>query len=317
MGFQQSEGRANMKEDIQGIVESSVQSSLAKFGQDKQSVTHPLSELADSSSSISRLSFHDEDLSSLLKHGVHAVTPTELVLAPVDLHRRVIKHRLADEGQPRDSMHLCKPVDVVAELLEAKTGDKPGTVDRIDRLSLLEDLLERHSEVADRFQVIFGSSPADSVKLVEQARTEIESITGYHPERIEQFREFCQQQGDPVGADGLDILEGTVEIERHLRQQTDCVTSKEALVRWACREMRKSDGVLWKEQFAHIDRVWLCGVSTISASLGDWLTCLLSKTDVDVHIYVRDASETVIRERLPQLLGIEEPGEEVFDVHDR
>lgn len=302
-----------MKEDTQGGPDASVQASLTNFSQDNGSEAKLQS--GTKSPGLSGISFCGDDLSSLLKHGEHAETATELVLAPVDLHRRVIKHRLADEGRPRDSIRLCKPVDVVTDLLETTTGDTPGTVDRIDRLPLLKDLLQRHDEVAERFQLIFGAAPAESVKLVEQARTEIESITGYHPERVDLFREWCHNRDDPVGADGLDILEATVEIERQLRRRTDRVTSKEALVRWGCREVSRSNGDLWTDKFAHIDRVWLCGVSTITASLGDLVTCLTSMTDVDVNIYVRDASGTVLRERLPQVVDIEEPGKEVFDVH--
>lgn len=314
MGFQQLEGRTTMTEEAKGLSNSSVQTSLTKFGHDEQSEPAFSSNEEDRLQVDSRLSFHDDDLSSLLERSGHAVTPTELVLAPVDLHRRVIKHRLTDENRPRDSFRLCKPVDVAAELLEPKIGNQPGTVDRIDRLPLLEELLQQHTEVADRFQLLFGASPADSVKLVEQARTVVESITGYHPERIDGFRNWCQKRDGPLGADGLDLLTATVEIERQLRRQTDRVTSKEALVRWACREVLGSDGGLWQQEFSTIDRVWLCGTSTISASLVDFLTCILSTIDIDVHIYVRNTSGAVIRQRLPQMLGIEAPGSEVFDV---
>lgn len=303
-----------MTEEAKGLSNSSVQTSLTKFGHDKQSESLFPSNEEGRLQVDSRLSFHDDDLSSLLERSGHAVAPTELVLAPVDLHRRVIKHRLTDENRPRDSFCLCKPVDVAAELLEAKTGNQPGTTDRIDRLPLLEDVLRQHTEVAGRFQLLFGASPADSVKLVEQARTEVESITGYHPERIDGFRNWCQKRDGPLGADGFDLLTATVEIERQLRRQTDRVTSKEAVVRWACREVLGSDGGLWQQEFPTIDRVWLCGASTVSASLADFLNGLLSTTDVDVHIYVRNTSGAVIRQRLPQMLGIEAPGSEVFDV---
>ena len=303
-----------MTEEANGMSNSSVQISLTKFGNDDQSDPSLPSKEEDKLQFDSRLSFHDDDLSSLLECSEHAVAPTELVLAPVDLHRRVIKHRLADENRPRDSFRLCKPVDVATELLEAKTGNQPGTADRIDRLPLLEEILQQHTEVADRFQLVFGASPADSVKLIEQTRTEVESITGYHPERIEEFRNWCQKQNGPLGADGLDLLTATVELERQLRHQTTRVTSKEALVRWACREVLECDGDLWEQRFPTIDRVWLCGASTVSASLADFFTCLLTTTDVDVQIYVRNTSGTLIRQRLPQLLGIEAPGNEVFDV---
>lgn len=313
MGFQQFEERITMTEEGQDVGNSSIQTSLATFDQADRSASQLLKTEQGESPFDSRLRFHDDGLSALLERSKHAVSPTELVLVPVDLHRRVIKHRLADENHPRDAFRLCRPVDVGAELLEATTGEQPGTADRIDRLPLLEQALRNHTTVAERFQVVFGASPIDSVKLVEQARTEVESITGYHPDRIERFRTWCEKRDDPLGADGLDLLRGTVEIERDLRQQTDRVTSKEAVVRWACREILESDGVLWQQRYPTIDRVWLCGVSTISATLVDFLSCLLSTTDVDVHVYVRNTSGVVIRERFPQLLGIEAPGKVVFE----
>jgi len=302
-----------MTDEPEGMSRSSGQTSLATFDCGKRSeVSHP-NKQKDRLLVDSQLRFEDNVL-SLLGRSRHAVTPTELVLVPVDLHRRVIKHRLAGENQPRDSVQLCKPVDVAAELIEAKTGTQPGTTDRIDRLPLLEEILEEHTEIADRFGVLFGVPPVDSVKLVEQARTEVEAVTGYHPERIEGVRNWCQKQNGPLGADALDLLTATVETERHLRYQTDRVTSNEALVRWACREVLGSDGGLWQQRYPTIRRVWFCGASTVSASLVDFLTCLLSTTNVGLHVYLRNTSGPLIRKRLPQMLGIESPGNEVFDI---
>jgi ATP-dependent helicase/nuclease subunit B len=297
-----------MTENTQTMEQPPVQTALTQFIRDDRA---PVRSGTDGDALVSRIEFH-ENLTPLLEQGAHVVAPTDLVLAPVDLHRRTIKHRLADADRLRDSLRLCGPADVATALLDGPAGDPPGTVDRIDRIPLLETLLQEHTEIADRFRVVFGVPPADSVKAVEQARREIETVTGYHPHRLDAIRTWCRQNEQPAAADAGDVLEATVAIERRLRRRTDRLTSKEALVRQASRDLSRRGAELWYQRFATIKRVWLCGLSTISATRADLLTSLLTTTDVDVHVTSRHASGAILRERLPGLLGIDEPGAEVF-----
>jgi len=111
-----------------------------------------------------------------------------------------------------------------------------------------------------------------------------------------------------------DFVAGTVAIERALRARTDRVTSTGALLRWACRRLVSQDGEPWDGEYASIERVWVCGISTLSASLVDFLVSLLVSTDVEVHLVLRRASAPVVQERLSGLFAIETPGVEVFDI---
>ncbi len=257
---------------------------------------------------------HVGDLTPLVSYGDHSPFPTELVLAPVALHRRTIKRRLAAADTPRDTLSLVSPDAVAAQVVETATQTPPGLVDRVDRIALLEMLLRETPEATDRLQMVLGPHPAESVKLVDQARNELETITGYHPDRLTALREYCNGRDRPAATDMQDFVAGTVAIERALRVRTDRVTSTGALLRWACRRLVSQDGEPWDAEYASIERVWVCGISTLSASLVDFLVSLLVTTDVEVHLFLRRASAPVVQERLLDLFAIETPGLEVFDI---
>lgn len=254
------------------------------------------------------------DLSALVQRGDHASTPTDLVIAPVDLHRRTIKHRFTAASRPRDTITLTRPIRVAKRLFESELGNTPPPiVDRVDRVRLLENLLEEDGEGRERFRRVLGPDPAAAAKLVDQARTELETMTGYHPQRLSAIREYCNQHDGVATRDLRDLVEGTVAIEKRLRIVTDRAPSKATLLRQACQIVHERVTDVWSEAYPAIDRLWICGLSTLSASLVDLLATVRSETDVDVHLQLRRASAPVLRRRLPALLSVDKPGTEVFD----
>lgn len=260
----------------------------------------------------SRVTVHQDDLAPLLDRGAHAESPTELVLMPLDLHRRVFKQRLSSAEMPRDAHRLTEPVDVAGRVLEPTGDSQPSIVDRIDRIPLLEELLRTETAAADAFERVLGTPAAESVKSVEQARTEIESVTGYHPTRVGALRKWCASRATPPARDGRDLLEATLTIEERLRERTGKATSTGAVVRRAARVLSSGDVARWESVYPSVERVWVCGLSTIPASLVDLVASILATTNVEAHLVTRPVSGPVLAERLWDGVAVADPGQEVF-----
>lgn len=255
---------------------------------------------------------HNGSLEPLLDRGGHAHQPTELVIAPNDLHQRTLKQRFARARQPRDTIRCVSPIDIATELQTASQNNPPELLDRVDRLPLLEHLLEETDAPAARLTRVLGVAPRENVDQVEQARNTIETITGYHPTRVAAIREWCTQHDAPAANDCRDLLEGVLGMEQELRARTDEMTSQGALVRKACQRILTQEGQSWDTAFPTIERLWLCGISIPAASLLDLVAAVGRATDVDLHLHVRPVSGTLIRDRLPELLAVPQPGQEVF-----
>jgi len=262
----------------------------------------------------SQITIHHDDLTPLLNRGAHAQTPTELVMMPLDLHQRVFKQRLIRADTPRDAHRLTEPVDVAGQILASSGASQPSIVDRIDRIPLFEELLEAEPAMANAFERVLGTPAAESVTSVEQARTEIESVTGYHPARVGALREWCASRATLAARDGRDVLEATLMIEERLRKRTGKATSTGAVVRRAVRVLNSGDEARWETVYPSVERVWVCGLSTIPASLVDLLTSILTTTDVEVHLVTRPVSGPVLAERLWDGVAVSNPGREVFEI---
>lgn len=288
-----------------------LQTSLTAFGEEAFQSTRP-KKTVPTSKLLSGLTIHEQDIDSLLGRGGHAREPTELVLAPVAIHRRTLKHRFVRANKPRDALRLTGPVDVAFELVTATNDCDPEILDRVDRIPVLEQLLQKNPDARNPFRQVLGKPPATAVNEVEQARTRIETVTGYHPKRVSAVREWCDRRQSTETADIADRLEGTLAIERHLREETEHATSKESLVRRATRNLVESDGRAWRERYPSIERLWVCGLSTLSVTMTDFIAAILARTDVEVHLYTRHASGPLHANGLPERFDVEQPGTEVF-----
>jgi len=252
------------------------------------------------------LTLHVGHEESLLDRIREESASKELVLAPVELHRRNIQRRLREARTSKDGVEFLDPTDVGTELLR-NTDRLTKTIDRIDRLSMIRSI---HTE--EQQSVVGAAVPADA-QAVEQVRTEIENVTGFHPERLARIREAARNHPVPVDADSIELIEAAVSIERALRKQTEKHVSEVEIVRHAIRAVRESRGELWQTTFPEITRLSLVGVSSISAAQADLLHVLLGTSSVPVHVHFRRGTGSYLSRRLPELFDIDAPGEVVFE----
>jgi len=230
----------------------------------------------------------------------------ELVLAPVELHRRNIQRRLRETRTPKDGVEFIDPVDVGTALLQ-NTDGATKTIDRIDRLSMIRSIF------LDEQQSGIGPAVPADAQEVEQVRTEIENVSGFHPGRLDRIRDAARDCSAPINADSIELVDAAVDIERALRERTEKHVSEVEIVRHAIRAVRESRGELWQTTFPEVTRVSLVGVSSISAAHADLLHILLGTSSVPVHVHFRRGTGSYLSRRLPELFDIDAPGEVVFE----
>jgi hypothetical protein len=230
----------------------------------------------------------------------------EVVLAPVELHRRNIQRRLRETRTPKDGVEFMDPTDVGTALLQ-NTDGPTKTIDRIDRLSMIRSIF------SDEHQSVIGPAVPADAQEVEQVRTEIENVSGFHPGRLDRIRDAARDCSTPIDADSIELVDAAVDIERALRERTEKHVSEVEIVRHAIRAVRESRGELWQTTFPEVTRVSLVGVSSISAAHADLLHVLLGTSSVPVHVHFRRGTGSYLSRRLPELFNIDAPGEVVFE----
>ena len=253
------------------------------------------------------LSVHIGEVEFLLEQATRTRRPMNLVIAPVELHRRNLKLRLSTANLPLDAFRFTGPVNVASQLLETM-GRESKSLDRVDRLSVLNDLLSAENEATERFRMILGGEPAQNVKAVEQARTEIETVTNYHPTRVNAFRQTAESVPFPIDTDAEDVLTGTLAVERGLRRRTSKAVADGHVIRRAIRELDATDGAVWDKTYPSINQVAVVGLSSVPAPLADLITVLTRTCGVEVHLSLRNGSGPFLVQRLPDLIGIANPG---------
>jgi len=247
---------------------------------------------------------HEE---TLLERVQHSSDGKELVLAPVELHRRNIQRRLRESQLPKDSLKFADPSEV-GKQLSPDSQRSVAAIDRIDRLSMIQSLLTENNGV-DLDKPMIPSAPQE----IEQIRTVVESVTGFHPERLETFHETAEGLPSPIDADSTEILEAAVAVERALRQDTEKVVSDVEFVRRASQNLLRTSGTCLEAAFPDAERISLVGVSSLPAAHVDLLHAILEATQVPVHIYFRRGTGSYLSRRLPELLDVTEPGTVVFE----
>ncbi|UHQ98909.1 hypothetical protein HYG81_24405 (plasmid) [Natrinema zhouii] len=223
----------------------------------------------------------------------------------MELHRRNIQRRLREAQTPKDGLQFTDPTEVGERLLDVV--DLPTTtIDRIDRLSMIRSVLSN-----DEVSITSPAVPSDP-QSVEQIRTEIENVTGFHPNRLEIFQDVVDGLTAPIDADVAEILSAATGIERALRRRTSKSISDVEFVRRAARKILATDGVVWQEAFPEVDCVSLVGVSGVPAAHIDLLHAILTSVTVPVHIHFRRGTGSYLSRRVPQLFDVAEPGTVVF-----
>jgi ATP-dependent helicase/nuclease subunit B len=236
--------------------------------------------------------------------------PTEIVIAPVELHQRNIERRLREANKPKGSFLFDDAVGVSRSILSA-SGEPTVAIDRIDRLALVQGLLDDSISSSPTVSIPVGISSRDP-QHIEQIRTEVETITNFHPDRISAWEKTAAGLYDPIDEDTEEVLDTALDVERGLRTQTEKAISETELIRRASREITTTDGATWRSRFPHIERLSLVGLSSISAVHADFIHALVTMTSLDVHVHFREATGDYLKGRFPSLLGISKPGVEVF-----
>lgn len=253
------------------------------------------------------LTLHVGDEETLLARPDHSTDTVELVLAPVELHRRNIQRRLRESQTPKDGLELFDPTEIGRQLLN--TLDLPTTtIDRIDRLSLIRSVLS-----TDDWAGTTARAVPEEPQTIEQIRTEVENVTGFHPERIAAFRAVADRLAAPIDADAIEILDSAVSIERALRRRTEKAISDVEFIRRGARQLLATNGDIWDETYPEVGRVSLVGVSSIPAAHIDLLHAILDTTSVLVDVHFRRPTGSFLACRVSELLDVASPGTVVFE----
>ena len=261
---------------------------------------------------LKQLTLHVGDEPRLVERAREKLQPTEIVVAPVELHQRNLQRRLRDANAPKDAFRFRDFGELSRSVL-ADRGFATEALDRIDRLAAVRDLLEEAAESAEAH----GSLPArvgnQDPKHVEQIRAEVESATNFHPKRIAAWHETAERLYEPLDGETGELLDTAVEIERRLRRSDLKAVSEAELVRRATRTLIWSNGYAWEQLYSDVSRLTVVGLSSISATQADFVHALLVSTSLDVHLHFRRRTGEYLKGRVPELLEIENPGRGIFE----
>ena len=250
------------------------------------------------------LTLHIGDGDALIER-VTQTARQELVLAPVELHRRNIQRRLREAQLPKDGLQCTDPTAVATQLLTVD-AQPPTTLDRIDRLSMIQSIC-----ADDEASITAPAVPADP-QGIEQIRTVIENVTGFHPDRLAVLDTVADGLTPPLDADTADLVAAATTIERTLRQRAPEAVSQVESIRWATRRILETDGEIFKQAYPDIDRISLVGVSSVAISYIDLLHAVLATVSIPVHIHLRAGTGTYLADRVSKLFDIANPGTVVF-----
>lgn len=261
---------------------------------------------------MKQLTLHVGDETRLLERAREKSHPTEIVVAPVELHRRNLQRRLREENSPKDAFEFCDFVGLSRTVLDDRDFSTEA-IDRIDRLESVRSILDDSAESAEAPGSLPAAASKQDPQHLEQIRADVESITNYNPGRIAAWRETGAKLYEPIEAETDELLDTAVEIERRLRRNTSKSVSEMELVRRATRVLIWTGGYAWTQSYPDVTRVTVVGLSSISAPQADFLHALLKSTSLDVHVHFRERTGEYLTHRVPSLLEVENPGREVFD----
>ena len=257
----------------------------------------------------SQISIYCGEEERLLERADRTATPTELVLAPTELHRRNLQRRLRERARPQNAFEFVDPETVAEELLAA-ADTTPTSLDRVDRLALLQSLPSATPDQPPGLQPLLSTQHDTDPQQLEQIRVEIESMTNFHPDRVAALRDVTDAFAGPIADEATTLVDGGLAVETWLRDRTVKMVSKTALLRRATRRLDGDDEV-WTDRYPDIERVSLVGVSSIPAPEVDFLRSLCTATTVEIELHLRPGTSEYLTTHLPDLLSIEDPGQEV------
>lgn len=235
----------------------------------------------------------------LLDRAGRAPEPAEFVVTPERLHRRNLKRRLAERATPRSGLWLTDATAIAARLLDA--ADAPSeTIDRIDRLKHLEELLGRDTEANERLRAAVGSDLSARVETVAAAHARVAEMTGWDEQRLDAMSTVAEGLPAVAARDTIDLLAGVRALEQGLTDRVGAVHSRETLLP-AGAEALRGRPELWAEAFPSAERLSVAGVSAVDAPLLSLLDAATA-AGVDVTLSLRPGTGPAIVDRLPDRL---------------
>lgn len=234
--------------------------------------------------------------SALASWARRSETTTDLVLTPEQLHRRNLKHALAADARPRSSLRFAEPVDVARDVAGASAETR--TLDRVDRLRLLDDVLAAPDGEIAGLRAVLGTDLPAHAEAVEAAREELDVVAGGHPARLDALSDVADSLPPVAAREAADLLDGVAAVGRELDARTDAAVSDVPVFRAGCDALAASDGAAWDDAFPTVERLCVAGVSTLGSALLDFLGHVAAFTDVEVHLFLRAATGPRIADRL-------------------
>ena len=259
-----------------------------------------------------QLTVHVGGEDALWERARRCTRPMELVVSPVELHQRNLQRRLREANLPKDAFTFADPVGMSNQILD-QTGGSTMTIDRIDRLSLIRSFFDG-STLDEETEVPFPPGISDRApQQIEQIRTEVETITNFHPQRVAAWRDTATDIYHPIDEEAKAFLETALSVERQLRDRTSKAISETGLIRKTTRSLVQTDGSVWERTYPDIQRVSLLGLSSLSAPHTDLVHALCATTPVEIHVHFRSGTGEYLQNRVEGLLDITDPGTEVFE----
>lgn len=261
-------------------------------------------------------SVHVDSIPDLCNRAQRTTESRELVVTTVRPHRRNLRNQLREQDCPQTNFEFERLVEVARRVTGSK-GRQTEALDRIDRLWHLEDILEaaRHDGPTwyTDLAVSMGTGLPDRLEAVEAIRSEIETVTGFHPERLDDLRKAADEVSPPADSDSHARVDAAVAVQRALTQRVDPAPTPDAVIRTAIRTLAADGDDAWQAAYETVDRVTVAGTASLPATLADFVRVLGAETSVDIHLYLRAATGPTIQNRLPAACTIDDPGREMID----
>ncbi|MEZ3118056.1 hypothetical protein RYH80_19240 [Halobaculum sp. MBLA0147] len=238
-----------------------------------------------------------------------------LVVTPVRAHRRNLRNQLREHDCPQTNFEFARILEV-ARRVSGRDGPTE-TLDTVDRLYHLRSLLaEARQADAAWFRdlaVATGTRLSERPEDAEAIRSEIELITGFHPDRLAALRSAADGIGTPADQDSHARITAAVAMQRALTQRVDPAPTPDTVIRAATRTLAAEGAAAWQAAYETVDRVTVAGMASLPAALVDFLRVVATEAAVDIHLYLRAATGPTARDRLPALCAVDTPGNEVIE----
>lgn len=259
---------------------------------------------------------HVDAVPALRERARRATGSRELVVTTVQAHRRNLRDRLREHDCPQTNFEFERLLEV-ARRVTGSRGGQTEVLDRIDRLWHLEAVLEDARDAEDVWYtdlaVSTGTGLPERPEVVEAIRSEIETVTGFHPGRLDALRTTADEVSSPTDSDTHARIEAALAVQRTLTRRVEPAPTPDTVIRAATRTLAAEGDAAWQAAYESVDRITVAGTASLPATLADFLHVLGAETTVDVHLYLRAATGSTIRDRLPTACAVDDPGHEVIE----